>query len=95
MEERIALTEARRSCELRCPRSGVSLHDPVRVSEESEVVDRKYAMLQGWTIVGADEETRRLVEEHVARVKRSVVSSFVTPWRSWKLPSLGPLMGGA
>jgi hypothetical protein len=64
--QREALVDAYRTCPHRCPVSEVALHDPVRVRERDDVVDRKTAMLRGWTIERVDDDVRRAVEAYVA-----------------------------
>ena len=90
MAERIALTTARASCDLRCPFSRVCLHDPVIVCNAGQrlTVDRKYALLNKWVIIDDDVQTRKRVEEHVNRVKENVpIPAFVATWKAQMPPS--------
>ena len=94
MAERIALTEARASCDLRCPISNVCLHDPVIVAdgEERITVDRKCALLKNWTILEDDTETKKRVGEHVTKVKREVpIPTFSATWKA-QMPVSGEIL---
>lgn len=63
MQQRRHRVAARATCPDRCPFSDVALHDPVVVAG-GDVVDRKHALVQGWSITGVHEETRQRVQEH-------------------------------
>lgn len=90
MEARRARAAARASCPLRCPLSGVTLHDPVTVAERPElVVDRKHALVQGWTVEGAHDETARAVASHVEAVLPApgTPPTFSKTWKARMPPS--------
>lgn len=91
--ERVALVQARATAPLRCPMSGVALHDPVFVAGDlsGAAVDRKWALVHDREVLRDDDETREAVEAHVARVKRPVEpDGSMVSWKS-RMPKDGYL----
>ena len=91
MEERFALNAARESCSMRCPLCDEPLHDAVVVTDPEGreiVVDRKIAQVKKLPILRDDDETTKVVREHVESViVPPTIPTFALTWKKLMPPS--------